>query len=542
MLVFTVLFSGCFGLDSGEDALSGAKSDSSAKTAAASEPNFILLTEQDTAVPSEYVGKRAYLLAYNSGDDFIDKDYTGGAFLYNQKTAVPRNMLPLSVSDSSEHRVFSETGVSSCDSVHLERNIEIMRELKQLSAENRTVRSSAAARSAPARTNTPGETSMFYITYTDDGSDFQLKPFTLEKVGRYCKIWYYDDIQAGIINGVSVPDVKESDLTGRFTELAEKFDTVFRLEQIIFGSNVIKNASGDFISTPEKIDILIFDIDKDSYKEAAGDSYVSKMGYFCYPDVFTEEALSSFGTEYKTNQSECFYIDTIFLKNYPKKIYTTLVHEFQHLLNFINKVVNKDAVEMYETWYTEMLSQVAEEIFFPYMKIDFKDSGPFEKVCFFKYYGYLYGFFNWEEECIIQSYGNSYVFGSYLLHKYGIGFIRAVAHSPNVNKTAVTEALRSSGSPLDYTGAFYTWGKGVLDGTMNRKWSETLGGETVTVSGRDVFPEVLHNTEEGVYLQPWDLNPGGFYIVDMGTVCEGDFIYADSENMDRNVRMFVYFK
>lgn len=542
MLVLTVLFSGCFGLDSGEDALSRAKNDSSAQAASASEPDFMLLTEQDTAVPSKYIGKRAYLLAYNSGDDFIDKDYTGGAFLYNKKTDVPRNMIPLSVSDSSERRVFSETGGSFCDSAHLERNIEIMRRLKQLSAENRSVRSSAAAGSAPARTNTPGEKSFFYIAYTDDVSDSELKQFTLEKVGTHCKIWYYDDIQPGIINGVSVPDVKESDLTERFTELAEKFDAVFKPEQIIFGSNAIKNTSGDFISTPEKIDILIFDIDKDAYKEAAGGSYVSKMGYFCYVDVVTEAALSRSEKKYKTNQSECFYIDTIFLKNYPKKIYTTLVHEFQHLLCFINKVVNNDAAEMEETWYSEMLSQVAEEIFLPYMEIDFKESGPFERIWFFNNYGYPYGFFSWEEEYIMSSYGNSYAFGSYLLHKYGIDFIRAVAHSPNVNKTAVTEALRSSGSPLDFAGALYTWGKGVLDGTMNRKRSEILGGETFTVSGIDVFPEVLHNTEEGVYLQVWNLNPGGFYIVDMGTVCAGDFIYADSENMDSSVRMFVYFK
>lgn len=535
-----MLLSGCFLFDDEEnsDVFAAAKSDVSAGSAAASELDFMFLTAQKTELDSRYIGKRAYLLAYNIGDDDIGRDYTGGAFLYGSKADNRRISvvaLPSAPYGSTEN-VFSSENCRSCpESTYLRRNIEIMRELKTLSMEKNTARAStASAKNVPSRTNTIGEKSSFYITYNDDSSDFQQRNFTLENVGTYCKIWYYDDIQSSFRGGHSVSDVSESDLTEHFTQLANKFDAIFEPEQIIFGSTEITNTGGTYISTPEKIDILVFDINKDAYDGMESGT----MGYFYSVDVYTEEALSLSPYKYKSNQSECFYIDTLFLKEQPEKIYTTLVHEFQHMLGYINTTVNYGS-DVYETWYTEMLSQVAEEIFLPRLNIDFSDSILFSRVDFFQS-GHIFGFFDWVEAAG-EAYGNSYVFGSYLMHKYGIDFIQNIANSRKVNEASVTAALRRSGSPLDYIGAFYTWGKGVLDGTMSRVFSETLCGEKFEFSAITVPElEMLSNTEEHFYRH--ELMPAGFYVVDMGTVEPGDCIYADSANMDSNVRMFVYFK
>ena len=525
--------------------------------------DFLLVSADLTRISESNVGKTAYLIAYNTGAESISSENTGGAYLYNISS------LSAKVENEFQTCADSEpyTGVQENNSdFYIQQNCEIARKLQNLSLEQ-----TAGIRSVEAvqlrRTCTVGETAAFYIS--DDEKTYKEVKFTLEASGKNCNIWYYDDI-SDVSLGVS-----ESALDETFDVLAEKFDSVFYAEQTVFGSYEIENKNGAFISTPEKIDILIFDLENDARSSANGGG---TYGFFNIVDIYTEEPVNRLNEKesagYRTNQAECFYIDAYFLKNSPEKIYETLVHEFQHLLGFINTVVNKGS-SVYETWYTEMMSQLAEDILISYLGIEYEDSFLPGRMSWFNLYHNL-GFYDWKSS-VYAGYGNAYLFGSYLAHSYGgIDFIRALAQCGKINEEAVTFALKQTRNSDDFYTAFYKWGKSVLDGSLENEINGNAGKYDFTLHGIDVWdysytvdwdsiklnyygytenydrskviadgrlfygPLIFKNTDTNYFRA--SLGRGGFYITNIGTVKEGDYICANKENTSNSIRMFVYFK
>ena len=525
--------------------------------------DFLLVSADLTRISESNVEKTAYLIAYNTGAESISSENTGGAYLYNISS------LSAEVENEFQTCANSEpyTGIQENNSdFYIQQNCEIARKLQNLSLEQ-----TAGIRSVEAvqlrRTCTVRETAAFYISY--DERTYQEVEFTLEASGENCNIWYYDDINYSSL------DVSESSLDETFDVLAEKFDSVFYAEQAVFGSYKIENKNGAFISTPEKIDILIFDLEQDARSSANGGG---TYGFFNIVDIYTEEPVNRLNEKesagYRTNQAECFYIDAYFLKNSPEKIYETLVHEFQHLLGFINTVVNKGS-SVYETWYTEMMSQLAEDILISYLGIEYEDSFLPGRMSWCNLYHNL-GFYDWKSS-VYAGYGNAYLFGSYLAHSYGgIDFIRALAQCGKINEEAVTFALKQTGKNDDFYTAFYKWGKSVLDGSLENEIKGNADGYDFTLHGIDVWdysytvdwdsiklnyygytenydrskviaggrlfygPLIFKNTDTNYFRA--SLGRGGFYITNIGTVKEGDYICANKENTSNSIRMFVYFK
>ena len=525
---------------------------------------FLLVSADLTRISESNVGKTAYLIAYNTGAEALSSENTGGAYLYNISS------LSAEVENESQTCAGSEaySGVQENNAdFYIQQNCEIARKLQNLSLEQTAGIRSAEAGQGVSRTCTVGEKAAFYISY--DEKTYQEVKFTLEASGENCNIWYYDDINYSSL------DVSESSFHETFDILAEKFDSVFYAEQTVFGSYEIENKNGAFISTPEKIDILIFDLENDARSSANGGG---TYGFFNIVDIYTEEPVNRLNEKesagYRTNQAECFYIDAYFLKNRPDKIYETLVHEFQHLLGFINTAVNEGAA-VYETWYTEMMSQLAEDILISYLGIKYEDSFLPGRMSWFNLYHNL-GFYDWKSS-VYAGYGNAYLFGSYLAHSYGgIDFIRALAQCGKINEEAVTFALKQTGNSDDFYTAFYKWGKSVLDGSLENEIKGNADGYYFTLHGIDVWdysytvdwdsiklnyygytenydrskviaggrlfygPLIFKNTDTNYFRA--SLGRGGFYITNMGTVKYGDFIRACTENTSNSIRMFVYFK
>ena len=525
--------------------------------------DFLLVSADLTRISESNVEKTAYLIAYNTGAESISSENTGGAYLYNISS------LSAEVENEFQTCANSEpyTGIQENNSdFYIQQNCEIARKLQNLSLEQ-TVGMRSAEAMQLKRTCTVGETAAFYISY--DEKTYKEVKFTLEASGKNCNIWYYDDI-----SDVSL-DVSESALDETFDVLAEKFDSVFYAEQTVFGSYEIENKNGAFISTPEKIDILIFDLENDARSSANGGG---TYGFFNIVDIYTEEPVNRLNEKesagYRTNQAECFYIDAYFLKNRPDKIYETLVHEFQHLLGFINTAVNEGAA-VYETWYTEMMSQLAEDILISYLGIKYEDSFLPGRMSWCNLYHNL-GFYDWNNN-ESAGYGNAYLFGSYLAHSYGgIDFIRVLAQCGKINEEAVTFALKQTGKNDDFYTAFYKWGKSVLDGSLENEIEGNAGNYDFTLHGINVWdysynvnrssialnyygytenyenseviaggwlfygPLIFKNTDTNYFRA--SLGRGGFYITNMGTVKYGDFIRACTENTSNSIRMFVYFK
>ena len=525
--------------------------------------DFLLVFADLTRISESNVEKTAYLIAYNTGAESISSENTGGAYLYNISS--------LSAEVENEFQICANsepyTGIQENNSdFYIQQNCEIARKLQNMSLEQ-----TAGIRSVEAvqlrRTCTVGKTAAFYISY--DERTYQEVEFTLEASGKNCNIWYYDDIK-----DVSL-GVRESSLDETFDVLAEKFDSVYYAEQAVFGSYEIENKNGAFISTPEKIDILIFDLEQDARSSANGGG---TYGFFNIVDIYTEEPVNRLNEKesagYRTNQAECFYIDAYFLRNRPDKIYETLVHEFQHLLGFINTAVNEGAA-VYETWYTEMMSQLAEDILISYLGIKYEDSFLPGRMSWCNLYHNL-GFYDWNNN-ESAGYGNAYLFGSYLAHSYGgIDFIRALAQCGKINEEAVTFALKQTGKNDDFYTAFYKWGKSVLDGSLENEIEGNAGNYDFTLHGINVWdysynvnrssialnyygytenyenseviaggrlfygPLIFKNTDTNYFRA--SLGRGGFYITNMGTVKYGDFIRACTENTSNSIRMFVYFK
>lgn len=525
---------------------------------------FLLVSADLTRISESNVGKTAYLIAYNTGAEALSSENTGGAYLYNISS------LSAEVENESQTCAGSEaySGVQENNAdFYIQQNCEIARKLQNLSLEQTAGIRSAEAGQGVSRTCTVGEKAAFYISY--DEKTYQEVKFTLEASGENCNIWYYDDINYSSL------DVSESSFHETFDILAEKFDSVFYAEQAVFGSYEIENKNGAFISTPEKIDILIFDLENDARSSANGGG---TYGFFNIVDIYTEEPVNRLNEKesagYRTNQAECFYIDAYFLKNRPDKIYETLVHEFQHLLGFINTAVNEGAA-VYETWYTEMMSQLAEDILISYLGIKYEDSFLPGRMSWCNLYHNL-GFYDWNNN-ESAGYGNAYLFGSYLAHSYGgIDFIRALAQCGKINEEAVTFALKQTGKNDDFYTAFYKWGKSVLDGSLENEIKGNADGYDFTLHGIDVWdysytvdwdsiklnyygytenydrskviadgrlfygPLIFKNTDTNYFRA--SLGRGGFYITNMGTVTYGDFICACTENTSTSIRMFVYFK
>ncbi|SFG33014.1 Ig-like domain-containing protein [Sporolactobacillus nakayamae] len=150
-------------------------------------------------------------------------------------------------------------------------------------------------------------------------------------VGKHTKVW---------VNGNQLSKKDAATLGKTFDQ------TIFPLDNRYFGAPSDVDHDG-------KINLLCFDI-KDGSAEKNG-GFAS--GYFDPNDLYKEK---------KSNHSEIVYVDT-----YPslgsskhKKVslaYSTLVHEFQHLINYNQNVLVEKRDEM-DTWLDEGLSLAAEQL------------------------------------------------------------------------------------------------------------------------------------------------------------------------------------
>ncbi|MGG3718269.1 Ig-like domain-containing protein, partial [Heyndrickxia ginsengihumi] len=123
--------------------------------------------------------------------------------------------------------------------------------------------------------------------------------------------------------------------------------------------NHIYTSDVDNFGTPSdvdhngKVNILCYDI-QDGFSGDGG--YIA--GYFSPMDLFNVE---------NSNQSEIFYIDTYPLMGMGSSkdvsaAYSTLAHEFQHMINFNQKVLVQ-GIDQTDTWIDEGLSMAAEQIY-----------------------------------------------------------------------------------------------------------------------------------------------------------------------------------
>jgi len=110
----------------------------------------------------------------------------------------------------------------------------------------------------------------------------------------------------------------------------------------------------NLIPEDNEINILFTDLGEDD------NPYGGVMGYFYSKDNFEK-------TQYpNSNEMIMFYVDSVMFANdeydgfWQKEMYSTLAHEFQHMIHFYQKRVLLDAQD--DTWINEMLSETTEDL------------------------------------------------------------------------------------------------------------------------------------------------------------------------------------
>jgi hypothetical protein len=281
--------------------------------------------------------------------------------------------------------------------------------------------------------------------------------------------------------------------------VADKFDVIYEKETALFGYEF----GGGLQPTDEnyggkdqdaKIQILVYDIEYDysPYQNSGA------FGYFWGKDYYDA------GVANHSNSAEMFYIDSYFLDAIPEGIYAALIHEFQHMINFNVKNLKKGKAS--ETWFDEMLSQVAEDVIGPFIGIDVKnpEHPVYIRLPYFlaSYWGR--GFVEWmnsEFEESLNSYANTYAFGAYLARNFGGAvFVKDVMESDSGNLNAIKDALEKRGFSFDDALARYGEALVFTDAahaSFNKAVTETINGTDYSFAGFNILN--IRNFSAGRY-------------------------------------------
>lgn len=401
--------------------------------------------------------------------------------------------------------------------------------------------------------------------FSEKSSDgkYTKRPATLRAVGNYCYIWVLDSYFASPASGSKISSEKAQ-------VLADKFDALYPLVRDVFGKesdkmidtrDLVDISSGS--DTGTKVNIVVYDIEGDYEPGQEGGT----LGYFWAKDYYTAAAAKESGdaTIGLTNCGKYFYVDSYFLNEAPLMLYSTLAHEFQHMINFGQKNMRSETdqagsqVLVSQTWSNEMMSMVCEDMVQEYLGVQDKDS-PIARLPWFCQYYYLSGLTDWLGGDFVQvSYAGAYAFGAYLARNYGgKELIKEIATNGYVDQEAITQALKSIGEKETFESVFEKYAQAlVLDNAPSA--ANALGfnksvpgiGEGKMMKAIDIF-NVQYQDELGQTqkVRPGlmntdansrvDLRPYGFTLHSIGcTDSAGDIQLTFSSPVEDKEKVYI---
>jgi hypothetical protein len=323
---------------------------------------------------------------------------------------------------------------------------------------------------------------MFWVEEYYNNGRWVERQATLRATGQYGNIWVMDD-NYGSGGGNKISDAQAQ-------ALSDKFDLIYPVETNLLGFEYGGGPGGDGGRDGDpKIQILVYDI-----VNASG--VVQAAGFFWSKDFYEQILLILSGQ--KTNLAEIFYIDASQVNDVPEYIYSTLIHEFQHMINFNAKFVKQGKNS--ESWYNEMLSMMTEDIIAPLIGIPLTNSSHKIKVrmpVFLQSY-YKVGITEWKT-LESESYAKGIAFGAYLTRNYGgASLLKEILANNSTNIASITAALKTvAGGGLSFEEAFRRFGEAMIfSGTIpanvqsfDKTVTKNIGAYTYTATGFDVWTE-----------------------------------------------------
>jgi len=241
-------------------------------------------------------------------------------------------------------------------------------------------------------------------------------------------------------------------------ELADTFlqsgsdNDIYDWDTNIYGEEWGEKANdidSNLIGETDTINILLYKMSNDHL-----------AGYFWAKDNFKQSYLSA------SNEKIMFYINTTLYKQDKKETFTTLAHEFQHMIHFYQRAVIKDIQD--DAWFDEFMSETTEDLLAT--KINYKgprhvdpnegDAGdPGNR-------GGRYPYFNkkntraltaWYGD--IYDYGKVSAFGAFLTRNYGgAKLMHDLMYSNKKDANALLEATHKS----ELKDLIDEWGEAVM--------------------------------------------------------------------------------
>ncbi|MCI6664145.1 MAG: hypothetical protein MSL09_08020, partial [Spirochaetia bacterium] len=261
-------------------------------------------------------------------------------------------------------------------------------------------------------------------------------------------------------------------------------------------------------------------------------------GYFWAKDYYTATEKPSNKDDVRplSNEGKYFYVDSGFLNDYPDMIYSTLAHEFQHMINFGQKTMKsmetatkQSDVVSSSTWSNEMMSMVCEDMIQKYLGIELLDSPVYRLLTFATNY-YRSGLTDWLQDSNVDySYAGAYAFGAYLARNYGgKDLIKQIATNQYVDQDAITQALKAIGKDESFETVFKKYPqalvldnapKGVTVPSFNKSVpgiGEDDSGTDYNMPALDLFTMVAQDDRGNTYsFRPTLLPPNAGNRVDL---------------------------
>ncbi|MDR1468937.1 MAG: hypothetical protein LBT00_06555 [Spirochaetaceae bacterium] len=377
--------------------------------------------------------------------------------------------------------------------VRYERQIQIT---PPSSLPNKSLRAMRSVVSDFASAQAVGDTKQVYADVSPTVDVPTLKTATLKKIGTHCKIWvvnsnFGDSSQPPTGDTPSDNKINQTQIN----DLADKFDTIYPLETNLLGYENGGGPGGNRgMDGDSHIQILVCDIDGDFGNHPNGIT----MGYFYAVDEYENEVY------YYSNEAEIFYLDAEMLDKEPDTAYSTLIHEFNHMINFNVKVLQQgNKWSNWESWYTEMLSMLAEDVIGPLVGIDYDPSSRNgnvinERIPYWLYRYASAGVMQWDNGNPLPYYESNYAFGAYLVRNFGgPELLSAIAQSSLGGKASLDAALKAHngnhataqyalsrfGEALVYSGTSKPAGVYSFDKTV----SGTVGSTNYTFPAFDIW-------------------------------------------------------
>ena len=295
-----------------------------------------------------------------------------------------------------------------------------------------------------------GDTMRIYVDTDTSMNTYSAKAATLRAVGSYCYVWIIDSYYSETASGNKVN-------TTVAENIAAQFDAVYPMVRNVFGqeSDYLLSSSGSasyamasYSPTGEKVNIVLYDIANDYSENSVSSTGVA--GYFYSKDYYYVGSRIS-------NKGKYFYVDSAYANQDINDIYSTLAHEFQHMIHFGVKYIEQGLSS--GTGYNEMLSMLCEDMMEAYFedKLDGfdEDSSPMNRLPWFNELYYYSGLEYRSSSTVyaLCSYASNYAFGAWLLRNYGgIPLLAEMSGNNSVDTTSIVAAVNEiNGASLTMT-------------------------------------------------------------------------------------------